>query len=405
MFKMLQSFPGFSTNDVNMLINRWVNGLCFSASGYRLVWLKQLSCSMLRLSKIALTHFKNYEFVSFDFTARVTGICGLNGMGKTNLLDAIYYCCFTKSYFTSSDQMNVGFGKDGFRLEGSFANSNEGLKVVCINRGTGKKEFYLNDVQYEKLSRHIGLLPTVMIAPDDIEIITGGSEERRKLIDAIICQLDAEYLQQLMIYNKVLQQRNSLLKQFAERGSNDETLLQILDGQLISPGNYVFEKRKIFTQQLIPLVQNFYRQIAENDEQVRISYESKLAQQPFEKLLLQNRDRDRYLQRTNAGVHKDDLLFELNGQPFKSIASQGQRKSLLFAIKLAEYEVMRLGKGFAPLLLLDDVFEKLDDNRMKNLLNWVCNQNEGQVFITDTHRERLEKAFEQLKVDGQIIEL
>ncbi|MBC7934413.1 MAG: DNA replication and repair protein RecF [Rhizobacter sp.] len=360
---------------------------------------------MLRLSKIALTHFKNYEFVSFDFTQRVTGICGLNGMGKTNLLDAIYYCCFTKSYFTGSDQLAVGFGKEGFRLEGIFSNSENQLKVVCINRGTAKKEFFLNDVPYEKLSKHIGLLPTVMIAPDDIEIITGGSEERRKLIDTIICQLDAEYLQQLMSYNKVLQQRNSLLKQFAEKGSNDEALLQILDQQLIIPGKYVFEKRTAFTHQLIPLVQNFYKQIAENDELVRISYESKLAQQSFENLLLQNRERDRYLQRTNSGIHKDDVLFELNGQSFKSIASQGQRKSLLFAIKLAEYEVMRMGKGFAPLLLLDDVFEKLDDNRMKNLLNWVCNQNEGQVFITDTHRDRLEKAFEQLGVDGQIIEL
>lgn len=360
---------------------------------------------MLRLSKISLTHFKNYTFETFDFPTRVTGICGLNGMGKTNLLDAIYYCGFTKSYFTSSDQLNVGFGKEGFRLEGNFANNSEALKIVCINRGTGRKEFYLNDVPYEKLSKHIGLLPTVMIAPDDIEIITGGSEERRKLVDAIICQLDAEYLQQLMIYNKVLQQRNSLLKQFSEKISNDEALLQVLDTQLIAPGNYVFEKRLAFTQQLIPLVQDFYKQIAENDELIRISYESKLSQQSFEKLLLQSRDRDRYLQRTNAGIHKDDLLFELNGQPFKSIASQGQRKSLLFAIKLAEYEVMRRGKGFAPLLLLDDVFEKLDDNRMKNLLNWVCNQNEGQVFITDTHRERLEKAFEVLKVDGRIIEL
>lgn len=360
---------------------------------------------MLRLSKIALTHFKNYDFISFDFTSRVVGICGLNGKGKTNLLDAIYYCCFTKSYFTSGDQLNIGFGKDGFRLEGNFANETTALKVVAINRGTGKKEFYLNDVPYEKLSKHIGLLPTVMIAPDDIDIITGGSEERRKLIDAIICQLDAEYLQQLMIYNRVLLQRNSLLKQFAEKGSNDEALLQILDDQLITPGNYVFEKRKQFTQQMIPLVQNFYNQIAENEEQVRISYESKLFQQSFGQLLLQNRDRDRFLQRTNAGIHKDDLLFGLNNHSFKSIASQGQRKSLLFAIKLAEYEVMRLGKGFAPLLLLDDVFEKLDDNRMNNLLNWVCNQNEGQVFITDTHRERLENAFKVLGVDGQVIEL
>ena len=360
---------------------------------------------MLQLSNISLTHFKNYGFISFDIHSRVIGICGLNGKGKTNLLDAIYYCCFTKSYFTVSDQMNIGFGKEGFRLEAQFENGAGKQKVVCINRGTARKDFYLNEVPYEKLSQHIGVLPTVMIAPDDIEIITGGSEGRRKLADTILCQLDAQYLQQLMLYNKVLAQRNSLLKQFAEKGITDEMLLQVLNEQLTLPGNYVFEKRKIFAVQFIPMVEDFYKQIAENDEVVRIQYESKLLQQSFGTLLIKNRERDGYLQRTNAGPHKDDLLFELNSQPFKSIASQGQRKSLLFALKLAEYEIIKKSKGFAPLLLLDDVFEKLDDNRMKNLLHWVCNENQGQVFITDTHRERLEYAFKQLSVDGQIIEL
>jgi DNA replication and repair protein RecF len=208
-----------------------------------------------------------------------------------------------------------------------------------------------------------------------------------------------------MVYNKVLLQRNSLLKQFAEKGTSDEELLDIINEQLVPPGNYVFEKRKEFSTKFIPLVQGFYKQIAENDEVVLIHYESKLLYHSFADLLIKNRDRDQYLQRTNAGPHKDDLLFELNGQPFKSIASQGQRKSLLFALKLAEYEIIKFSKGFAPLLLLDDVFEKLDDNRMKNLLHWVCNENQGQVFITDTHKERLEYAFEQLNVDGQIIEL
>lgn len=360
---------------------------------------------MLQLSNIAITHFKNYNFTSFDISARVVGICGLNGKGKTNLLDAIYYCCFTKSYFTGTDQLNIGLGKEGFRLEAHFVNGLGTQKVVCINRGPAKKDFFINDVPYEKLSKHIGLLPSVMIAPDDIEIITGGSEGRRKLADTILCQLDSQYLQQLIIYNKVLAQRNSLLKQFAEKGTSDEILLQIINEQLIGPGNYVFEKRRDFTQELIPLVNNFYKQIAENDEQVRTVYESKLLNQSFEELLIKNRDRDAYLQRTNAGPHKDDLLFELNGQNFKSIASQGQRKSLLFALKLSEYEIIKLHKGFAPLLLLDDVFEKLDENRMKNLLHWVCNENQGQVFITDTHKERLQYAFDQLNVQGQIIEL
>lgn len=221
----------------------------------------RLSCIMLRLNKIVLTHFKNYPAASFEFPQRVTGICGLNGRGKTNLLDAIYYCCFTKSYFSNSEQLNVCFGKEGFRMEAWFTNAAQPLKVVCISRGNGKKEILLNDIAYEKLSQHIGLLPAVIVAPDDIEVITGGSEERRKLIDTILCQLDATYLQQLMLYNKVLLQRNSLLKQMAEKGKDDEALLQILDAQLIAPGNYVFAARKKFTDKLIPLVQQFYQQL------------------------------------------------------------------------------------------------------------------------------------------------
>lgn len=360
---------------------------------------------MLRLSKISLTHFKNYDFKSFDFSRQVVGICGLNGMGKTNLLDSIYYCCFTKSYFTASDQLNTGFGKEGFRLEASFEKNEHKEKVLCINRGVGKKEFSVNDMLYQRLASHIGLLPAVMIAPDDIEIITGGGEGRRKMIDTIICQLDAEYLQQLILYNKVLLQRNSLLKQFAESRQRNEALLEIMDLQLVQPGNFVFEKRREFVQQFIPMLQEFYGQIADQKETVQAQYVSSLQQTSFARLLQQNRERDGYLQRTSAGPHKDDLIFDLNGQPFKTIASQGQRKSLLFALKLAEYSYIRQHKGFAPLLLLDDVFEKLDARRMHNLLHWVCKENEGQVFITDTHRERLELAFAQLGVLAQIIEL
>jgi DNA replication and repair protein RecF len=360
---------------------------------------------MLELRKITLTHFKNYELGVYDFEKRVIGICGLNGMGKTNLLDAIYYCCFTKSYFSSTDQQNIGFGKDGFRLEADLIKDGQAAKVICINRGAAKKEFSFDNIAYEKLSHHIGKLPAVMIAPDDIEIITGGSEGRRKLLDGIICQLDPEYLQQLMLYNKVLLQRNSLLKQFTEKKQFDGPLLQILNEQLLHPGNYVFEKRKVFTQELIPLVQELYQYIAESNELVEIRYESKLLKTGFADLLQQHEPRDLYLQRTNAGIHKDDLVFELEGEPFKMIASQGQRKSLLFALKLAEFEIMRRQKGFPPLLLLDDVFEKLDKKRMNNLLKWVCIDNQGQVFITDTHRSRLEEMFTLLQADGQIIEL
>ena len=360
---------------------------------------------MLRLRKIIITHFKNYNFSSFEFSKNVIGICGLNGMGKTNLLDAIYYCCFTKSYFTSSDSLNINFEKDGFRLEGDFEKDGVIQKTTCINRGISKKEFSLNEVLYEKLAKHIGLLPAVIIAPDDVEIIIGGSDGRRRYLDSVICQLDNEYLQQLIIYNKVLLQRNSLLKRFAEQGKIDSELLEIINTQLVKPGTFIFEKRTSFTQKLIPLIENFYNKIADNNEVVCFAYTSKLQVEDFEKILKRSLEKDKIIQRTSEGIHKDDVQFTLNGQLFKTIASQGQRKSLLFALKLAQYQLLKNYKFFSPILLLDDVFEKLDEKRMLRLLQWVCNENEGQVFITDTHKKRLENIFEQLNVDGQLIEL
>ena len=360
---------------------------------------------MLRLSTITLTQYKNYSFSSFHFTERVIGICGLNGRGKTNLLDAIYYLSFTKSYFSKSDSLNVQFETEGFRLEGMYERNSKDEKLVCIHRGPGKKELLLNEALYEKFSSHIGRFVCVMIAPDDVQLITGASEDRRRFVDTLLCQLDANYLQQLIIYTKVLQQRNSLLKRFAEQGKTDLQLLEVLDLQLVQPGNYIFSHRKEFTALLIPLVQKFYNQIANNQETVSLQYESQLNNSDFGALLNQLREKDLFLQRTNGGIHKDDILIQLNSQSFKNIASQGQRKSLLFALKLAEYESLKTNKGFAPILLLDDVFEKLDDKRMQNLLNWVCNENTGQVFITDTHRERLEEAFVKLNTAYQVIEL
>lgn len=360
---------------------------------------------MLQLKKISLTQFKNYQFTSFDFSERVVAVCGLNGKGKTNLLDAIYYCCFAKSYFLKTDGLNIRFNNDGFRLETFFENSKEQQKIVCINRIVGKKELLLNDVPYGKFSEHIGKFPAVMIAPDDVGMIMGGSEERRRFMDMVLCQVDARYLQNLVTYNKVLQQRNSLLKRFAEQGKTDWPLLEVLDEQLVEPGNFIYDKRKAFTAALIPLVEKFYKQIAGNKENSTVEYESSLHDSGFFDLLNNFRQKDFLLQRSNAGIHKDDLLFKLDGQVFKTTASQGQRKSLLFALKLAEFELLKTNKGFAPLLLLDDVFEKLDDNRMQQLLHWVCNENDGQVFITDTHTDRLQQAFEKLQVNYQLIEL
>ena len=353
------------------------------------------------LSKISVTQFKNYNLATFNFTERVVGICGLNGRGKTNLLDAIYYLCFTKSYFTKTEAMNVQFEKDGFRLEGLLGED----KIICIHRGTGKKEFYLNDIAYTKFSEHIGQFPAVMIAPDDVELITGGSEDRRRFIDTVLSQVDKAYLQQLIVYNKVLQQRNSLLKRFAEQNKTDWPLLEVIDEQLLQPGNYIYQKRKDFTAAFIPLVQQYYQQIANNEELVTLQYESQLNSTNFNALLNQCREKDFILQRSNGGIHKDDVYIQLNGQIFKNVASQGQRKSLLFALKLAEFELLKQHKGSAPILLLDDVFEKLDDRRMQHLLRRVCIENDGQVFITDTHKDRLEAALSNLQLPFQVIEL
>jgi DNA replication and repair protein RecF len=356
---------------------------------------------MQSLSKITITQFRNYTVSSFNFKERIIGICGLNGKGKTNLIDAIYYLCFTKSYFSKADTLNVRFDMDGFRIEGQFDKD----KVISIYRGPGKKELLLNDVPYEKFSEHIGRFPCVMIAPDDIELINGGSEERRKFIDTVLSQIDALYLQQLIVYNKILQQRNSLLKRFAESGKQDIPLLEVLNEQLIQPGEYIYAKRKDITAQLIPLVQEFYKQIAGNEEIVTLQYESQLNKDSFATLLKQTQEKDFILQRTNAGIHKDDLAIQLDEHIFKNSSSQGQRKSLLFALRLAEFELLKANKGFAPLLLLDDVFEKLDEERMQNLLHWVCNENEGQVFITDTHRDRLEAVLIELGSEYQVVEL
>jgi DNA replication and repair protein RecF len=360
---------------------------------------------MLRLNTISLIQFKNYQNRSIQFTERIVCISGRNGIGKTNLLDAIHYLCFTKSHFTRLDGNNILQGHNGFRLEGEFEIWDKQEKVICILRETGKKEFSINSQLYEKFSQHIGHYPCVIIAPDDIQIITDGSEERRRFIDTLFSQFDADYLQQLITYNKVLQQRNSLLRSFGETENKDLSLLAVLDEQLLRPGEKIFEKRKEFLVSFLPLVKQLYNEIAKQFENINLFYNSELLQGSFAELFNANQTKDVMTMRTTSGIHRDDLEFNLNVQPFKNIASQGQRKSLLFALKLAEMEVLKKEKGFAPLLLLDDVFEKLDEERITNLLERVCVENDGQVFITDTSEERLRRHLDVLTVPYQLINL
>jgi DNA replication and repair protein RecF len=360
---------------------------------------------MLNLNSISLLQFKNYDSRRFQFSERIIGICGNNGVGKTNLLDAIHYLCFTKSYFSRQDAANVQQGKDGFRLEGHFVLQDRPEKAVCILRETGRKELSINDQSYERFSQHIGRYPCVIIAPDDAALITGDSRERRSFLDSIISQLNSEYLQQLINYKKILEQRNSLLKSFAETGQKNTALLDVLDEQLTVPGEIIFNTRKEFLVAFLPLAKHLYQEIAQQQEDINLFYESELLQASFSQLIQATRHRDLLAQRTTAGVHRDDIEINMGNQLFKNIASQGQRKSLLFALKLAEMEILRKEKHFTPLLLLDDVFEKLDEDRIQNLLKKVCVDNEGQVFITDTNEQRLNSHLEQFGVPFQIISL
>lgn len=351
----------------------------------------------LQLNAISLFQFKNYFHQEFRFTERIVGICGRNGRGKTNLLDAIHYLCFTKSYFTRQDTLSTQHGCKGFRIEGSLHLRGEAEKAVCVLRENGKKEFSINDQAYARFSEHIGRYPCVVIAPDDVQLIIGGSEDRRKFIDTLLAQLDRAYLQALILYTRILQQRNSFLRSFGDSfGNRDLSVLDILDEQLAEQGSLLFRKRKEFLLHFLPGVKQLYNEIARQFEPVSLVYESELLAGSLGDLLQANRQKDLVIQRTSAGVHRDDLLFNMGEQTFKSIASQGQRKSLLFALKLAEMEVLKKEKRIAPLLLLDDVFEKLDEERISNLLEGVCRDSESQIFITDTNCTRLEQQLQKL---------
>lgn len=358
----------------------------------------------LLLEKITLVQFKNYQQQQFEFASKIIGITGKNGAGKTNLLDAIYYLCFTRSYFSANEGQNILYHANGFRVEGWFHRLAQTEKITVLVK-EGKKEFRLNGAPYTKFSRHIGLFPAVMIAPDDIELILGGSEARRKFMDALLSQLDATYLEQLITYNKVLQQRNRYLKRLGEGVAFNAALMETFDQQLHPAGTYLFEARKKFLTAFTPQVQRIYDYLAGSHEQVTLVYESALHQQSLEALLRSELTIDRTLQRTTQGIHKDDLLFLLDGQELKAFASQGQRKSFLFALKLAQYEVLKLHLQLPPLLLLDDIFEKLDSERIQRLIKLVCSDEYGQVFITDTHKTRLCKAFEMQTSQLQLIEI
>ncbi len=290
-------------------------------------------------------------------------------------------------------------------MEGRFEVDGREEKAVCILRETGRKEFQLNDEAYTRFSKHIGRYPCVVIAPDDVDLIIGGSEDRRRFIDTILSQLYPDYLTALINYIKILQQRNSFLRAYNEGATRDLSVLDVLDNQLAKEGGIVFQHRVSFLRDFLPVAEAKYSGISGGGEAISLVYDSEMYSITMDALLQRNRQKDLVVQRTSGGIHRDDLVFGLGEQSFKTIASQGQRKSLLFALKLAEMETLKAAKGFSPLLLLDDVFEKLDEERITNLLAQVCADEQMQIFITDTSCARLQQTFERIGYPIQLIQL
>jgi DNA replication and repair protein RecF len=361
-----------------------------------------ISPSLFRINHINLIHFRNYLSASFRLDSQVSAICGLNGAGKTNLLDSVYYLCFTRSYLGQSDSASVRQGLSGFNITGEFQKKAATQSVSVILRETGKKELWVDKELVSPFSMHIGQLPVVFVAPDDTELITGGSEERRKMMDTIISQTDAGYLSQLIRYGKCLQDRNKYLKSCLNV-QPDHLLLDAFDEQLIQSGTAILLKRTAFLTAFIPIVCSLFEYISDGAEHPELSYLPSTSVVGYRNDMADRRQKDILLQRTTIGIHRDDLEINLNGMPFRQIASQGQKKSMLFALKLAEFSILHSHFGFEPILLLDDIFEKLDQNRLNKLLDWVCIQNKGQVIMTDTHPDRITQAMEAINVPFKLL--
>jgi DNA replication and repair protein RecF len=358
------------------------------------------------LQKLILSGFKNYHQAEFTFSDKINCFVGNNGVGKTNLLDAIHYLSFCKSFFTSLDVQNIRHDEDFFALQGIFLRGNNTTDYVqCIQKRNQRKRFLINKKEYERLADHIGNFPLVMISPYDRDLINDGSELRRKYIDSVISQFDKFYLDDLIHYNKALFQRNALLKSFAEQHYFDATSLEIWDEQMIRLGEQVFDKRNEFLRQFSPLFQHYFSYLSNGSETVDIRYLSQFSAGSYRDAFKTALSRDRTAQYCTMGVHKDDLEFILDGFPVKKFGSQGQQKSFVIAVKLAQFEYTRNIKGFKPILLLDDVFDKLDDLRVSQLIKLVSENSFGQVFITDTSRERIISIFDTMAIDHQIFSL
>lgn len=356
------------------------------------------------LKRISILNYKNLEQAELSFSRKMNCIIGKNGMGKTNLLDAVYYLSFCKSATNPIDSQNIRHDQDFFVIQGFYeTDTQEPEEVYCGLKRKQKKQFKRNKKEYTRLSDHIGFIPLVLVSPADSLLIAGGSEERRRFMDVVISQFDREYLEALIRYNKALMQRNTLLKSNIEP---EEELMAVWEEMMAAAGTVVYQKRKAFIDEFIPVFQSYYAYISQDREEVSLAYESHAAQGDLLQLIQESRQRDRIMGYSLKGVHKDDLVMQLGEFPIKREGSQGQNKTYLIALKLAQFEFLkRTGSQTTPLVLLDDIFDKLDASRVEQIVKLVAGDNFGQIFITDTNRDHLDKILKKIDGDYKLFEV
>jgi len=348
------------------------------------------------LEKIVISDFRNIQLQELEFSPNVNCVSGNNGEGKTNLLDAVYYLSMTKSAFAVSDRFNFRHGTEEFSLSGLYRMENGLSSRFSVGMTSkGEKKMKRDGKQYGKVSEHIGVLPVVMVSPSDITMVSDSGEERRRFVNSVLSQMDREYMTALQQYNRLLLQRNRMLKEMEV----DRGLLEVIDMRMSALAEPVFQARRKFVEDLTPIVQEYYKALSGDSEQVSIEYDSELSKASLDQLLAASYDKDRILKYTGAGVQRDDFLFKMNGHPIRRYGSQGQQKSFLVSLKFAQYELMKKNYGFAPILLLDDVFDKLDMSRISNLLEMVASNDFGQIFITDSNKVRMSGIVDKLTQD------
>lgn len=353
----------------------------------------------MRIDSLNILNYKNIHEANLLFSPRINCFIGDNGMGKTNVLDALYFLSFCKSYSNSIDSQNINHEAEFFMLHGKYTVNNSHEDIYCGMKRKQKKQFKRNKKEYERLSDHIGLLPLVFVSPDDNVLISEGSDERRKFVDGVISQFNNTYLQQLLLYNNALKQRNALLKADVKP---DVSLFEIWEEQMYSLGNYIYEQRKRFLGEFIPIFSEIYHQISGGHEEIDLVYQSQFDKEDIPEKMHKTRERDLILGYSTVGIHKDELEMHLDGYPIKRVGSQGQNKTYLVALKLAQHFFLQRAHKFPPILLLDDIFDKLDSKRVENIIRLVSGENFGQIFITDTNREHLDSIISKISNQMQI---